>query len=71
MIAHPNSKNPRVEKDMLGRIHVYVGEPARENKANKAIRNKLALHYKVPKTVVTLIYGAKDKNKVFEIEDVD
>jgi len=30
IIAHPNSKNPRIEKDLLGATHVYVNAPPLE-----------------------------------------
>jgi len=65
--AHPNSKNPRIETNTKNNIDVYVREPSKENKANIAIIKALSQHYKVPKSSVTLISGAKNKNKVFEI----
>lgn len=65
--AHPNSKNPRVEKDTQNNIHVYVKEPSKDNKANNAIIKALSKHYNVPKSSVKLLHGAKAKSKVFEI----
>lgn len=67
IIAHPNSKNPRIETDLLNNIHVYVSEPAKENKANYAIIKIVAQHYKVPKTSVKLLSGEKNKNKILSI----
>lgn len=66
VIAHPNSKNPRVEKDLLDQLHVYVKEPPIEGKANNAVVESLANYFKVPKSTVRLISGAKSKNKLFE-----
>lgn len=67
IIAHPNSKKPRIEKDLLGTLHVYVNQPPLEGKANNAVREALAKYYNVKKSNVLLINGEKSKNKVFEI----
>ena len=67
IIAHPNSKKSRIEKDLLGTLHVYVNQPPLEGKANNAIRESLAKYYKVKKSSVLLISGEKTKNKVWEI----
>lgn len=67
IIAHPNSRKPRVEKDLIGTLHVYVGEPPLERKANNAIRESLAKYFKVKKNSVILISGEKSKDKTFEI----
>ena len=74
VIAHPNSKKTlpagrqaRVEKDLLGVIHIYVNEPPLEGKANNAIREALADYFKVKKSAVFLVSGEKSKNKIFEI----
>ncbi|OGL56285.1 hypothetical protein A2195_00930 [Candidatus Shapirobacteria bacterium RIFOXYA1_FULL_39_17] len=37
VIVHPNSKNPRIEKDMFHTLHVYVTAPPLEGKANKKV----------------------------------
>lgn len=67
VIAHPNAKQPRIEKDLLGTLHVYVNAPPLEGKANRAIEEALAEYFKIKKTQVELISGAKSKNKTFEI----
>ena len=67
VIAHPNSKRPRIEKDLLGTLHVYVNQPPLEGKANKAVILALAEYFNVGKTAVKIISGAKIKNKLFEI----
>lgn len=67
IIAHPNSKKPRIEKDLLDALHVYVNQPPLEGKANNAVREALAKYYNVKKSNVILIIGEKSKNKVFEI----
>ncbi len=67
IIAHPNSKNPRIEKDLLGATHVYVNAPPLEGKANKAVIEALTEHLGIKKGKVVLVRGEKSKNKVFEI----
>lgn len=68
VIAHPNSKRSRVEKDLLGQLHVYVREPPLEGKANKAVAEALSEYFDVPKSKVILKSGEKSKNKLFIIE---
>lgn len=67
IIAHPNSKKPRIEKDLLGTLHVYVSAPPLEGKANKAVIEALTGYFKVKKSNILLITGTKSKTKVFEI----
>ena len=66
--AHPNSRHPRIEKDLFGSLHVYVSEPPLEGKANKAVRESLAKYYKIAQSKVQLVKGEKSKLKTFEIE---
>ncbi|MCL4397420.1 DUF167 domain-containing protein [Patescibacteria group bacterium] len=67
VIAHPNSRRPRVETDLLGALHVYVSEPPLDGKANRAAGEALAKYFKVKKNQVLLVSGEKTKNKMFEI----
>jgi uncharacterized protein len=70
IIAHPNSKKPRVEKDLFGTLHVYVNQPPLEGKANKAVAGALAEYFKTSKSKVVLVRGEKSKQKVFNIDVV-
>jgi uncharacterized protein len=75
--AHPNSKKPRVEKDLsrlrqgfggqVGRLHVYVKEPPLDGRANEAVIAALASHFKIKKYQVKLIRGRKSKIKTFDL----
>ncbi|KKS14528.1 MAG: hypothetical protein UU77_C0009G0017 [candidate division WWE3 bacterium GW2011_GWC1_41_7] len=67
LVTHPNSKNPRIEKDAFDVTHVYVREPALEGKANNAVVNVLSKLYKVPKSRIKLVAGSKSKIKTFEV----
>lgn len=67
IIAHPNSKKPRIEKDLLDVLHLYVNQPPLEGRANVAVIESLAEHFDVPKSKIQLISGQKSKNKIFQI----
>lgn len=67
IIAHPNSKKPRVELDLLGVLHIWVSQPPLEGKANMAVIESLAQFLKVKKSAIMLVSGDKSKNKVFEV----
>ncbi|OGG31307.1 hypothetical protein A3A63_01320 [Candidatus Gottesmanbacteria bacterium RIFCSPLOWO2_01_FULL_46_9] len=67
IVAHPNARKPRVEEDLLGTLHVYVNAPPLEGKANMAVIEALAMHFKVKKSQVTLLSGQKSKQKTIEI----
>lgn len=67
VVVHPNSKRERMEKDLLGTLHIYVREPPLEGKANKATISALADYFKVSKSNIRLVSGAKLKHKVFSI----
>ncbi len=67
VIVHPNSKKEKVEKDLLGTLHVYVHEPPLEGKANRATISSLADYFNISKSNINLISGVKSKYKSFEI----
>lgn len=67
IIVHPNSRKPRIEKDLLDTIHVYVSEPPLEGKANKSVIKTLTEYFNVNKSNVILLSGEKSKIKIFEI----
>lgn len=67
VIVHPNARQAKIEKDLLGTVHVYVHEPPLEGKANRAVILALAEYFHVKKSNVNLDLGAKSKYKVFEI----
>jgi hypothetical protein len=69
IFAHPNSKRPRIDKDLLGSLHVYVSQPPLSGKANKAVGEALAKHFNVSKSQVELVRGEKSKIKTFAINN--
>lgn len=66
VIAHPNSKKPRLETDLLGTFHVYVHEPPLEGRANQAVLEALSKHLNLKKSQIVQIDGFKSKHKIFE-----
>ena len=68
VFVHPNSKKPRVDKDLLGDLHVYVHEPPLEGRANLAVIEALAQYFKVSKSQVMLVSGGKSKRKIFNVQ---
>lgn len=67
VIVHPNAKNPRIENDLLGVLHVYVHEPPLEGKANRAVTEALAEYFHIRVRNVLLVHGDRSKNKLFDI----
>lgn len=61
------SKEELVQKIVGQDYLVRVKAPAQEGKANAAVTALLAKHFKLPKSKVTLLHGAKSKEKVFQI----
>ncbi len=62
----PNARKERV-LDEGGLFKVYVTAPALDGKANKALIELLAGHFKIKKGNVRVIRGEKSREKVVEI----
>jgi uncharacterized protein YggU (UPF0235/DUF167 family) len=65
--VHPNSRKPRIEKDLFNQLHVYVDQPPLEGRANVAVAKALADYFSIAKSQVQLIKGVKGKLKTFRI----
>lgn len=62
----PNAgKNSIVQED--GGLKIKVTAPAMEGKANKAVIDLLAKHFKVRKSAIQIIKGNKGRDKIVEI----
>ena len=64
----PNSKRPGVEALSDGSFEVRVNAPAREGKANDAVVELVARHFRVPPSDVRLVRGLKGREKELEID---
>ncbi|MFH1709562.1 MAG: DUF167 domain-containing protein [bacterium] len=65
----PNAKRERLVVEE-GRVRVYLTAPAVEGKANKALINFLAAHFRVKKNMVTIISGQTSRVKLVDIEGI-
>jgi uncharacterized protein (TIGR00251 family) len=62
----PNAgKNTIIQEE--GRLKIKVTAPAIEGKANKAVIDLLAIHFKVRKAAINIIKGEKGRDKIVEI----
>jgi uncharacterized protein (TIGR00251 family) len=64
----PNMKEEKVEK-VDNVFAVYVKEPAKEGRANKAVVELLSKYFKIPKSKIVILSGMKSKQKIIEIKD--
>jgi uncharacterized protein (TIGR00251 family) len=65
--AKPNAKEESVEKIDENNYVVSVKEPPVKGKANEAIRNALAMHFKTASARVKIVSGFSSRNKIIEI----
>ena len=65
----PNSKIDEVVKEG-DRFLVRVKEPAKEDKANRAVIKLLAACFKVPQRQVVISSGFGSRNKVIEVLEI-
>jgi len=65
--AKPNSREEKVEKIDENNFVVYVKEKPEKGKANQAIRNALAVYFKVASARVKIVSGYSSRHKIAEI----
>ena len=62
-----NAKKARVTKVSETSYEVRVDERAVEGRANKRLIEILSEHFKVPKSKVSIVSGAKSREKMVEV----
>ena len=62
-----NAKVNAVEESDTGELRVLVKAPPQEGRANEAVIEVLAAHFKIPKSRVAIVGGFKSKNKIIQI----
>jgi len=67
--AKPNSKEEKVEKIDETHYVVFVKEPPEKGRANKAIRNALAVYFKTGSSLVKIVSGYSSRSKIIEIAE--
>ena len=64
----PRAKLNRIEEIGNNSLKAHLSAPARDDKANKALREMLAKHYQVKKKQVFIVRGERSQNKVVEVK---
>jgi len=65
--AKPSSREEKIEKIDDINFVVSVKEPPIKGKANEAIRNALAVYFKIASSRVKIVAGSTSRNKIIEI----
>ncbi len=63
----PNAKKEFIEEISPGKLRIFTREPARDNRANKAITRIVAEFYRVPIAKIRIIHGHHAQGKIIEI----
>ena len=63
-----NAKENSVLEGPGGELRVLVKAPPQEGRANEAVIETVAAHFKVPKSRVEIVGGFKSKTKIVEIK---
>ncbi len=63
----PNAKEVRISKTSEAGYEVKVDEKAVGGRANKRLLEILSKHFNVPKSKITIVKGAKSRDKMVEI----
>ena len=62
----PGSSQEKIIENSQGELVVYLRAKAHDGEANNALIKLLSKYYKVPKTSIKIIRGAKSKSKIIE-----
>jgi len=62
-----NAKENSVLEGPGGELRVLVKAPPQEGRANEAVIEVLASHFKVPKSRVAIVGGFKSKQKIVQV----
>jgi len=68
--AKPDGYEDRVEKTKEAHFTVETREPPIRGRANQAIIRLLGEYFKIPAFKIRLIKGAREKSKIFEINEL-
>ena len=66
----PNSRKPGISVDETG-VEIRVSEQPHDGRANEAARTLLAQALDIPRSRITLIRGARSKEKAFAVEGLE
>jgi len=63
----PNAREARVIGVSQDYVEAWVDERAVGGRANKRLLEILAEHYKIPKSRISIVRGAKSRNKIVQV----
>ena len=63
----PNSKEARVVKLGEADFEVRVDEKAADGRANKRLLEILSEHFRIPKSRIIIVKGARSRDKILQI----
>ena len=63
----PGSSQEKIVETNEGELTIYLRAKAHDGEANDALIKLLSKYYKVPKTSINIIRGAKSKSKIIEL----
>ena len=63
----PGSSQEKIIETNEGELTIYLRAKAHDGEANNALIKLLSKYYKVPKTSIKIIRGAKSKSKIIEL----
>ena len=63
----PGSSQEKITETAPGELIVYLRAKPHDGEANEALIKVLAKHFKIAKTTIRIIRGAKSRQKVIEI----
>lgn len=66
IIVKPGSSQEKIIEHAPGELTVYLRAKPHDGEANDALIKTLAKYFKVPKTTIKIIRGAKSHNKTIE-----
>ncbi|MDR0740860.1 MAG: DUF167 domain-containing protein [Puniceicoccales bacterium] len=66
----PNASRSEIITEKNGNLKVKVQAPPEDGRANKAVIQLLAQHFKIPKNHIKIIAGEKSHQKIIEVFDL-
>ena len=64
----PSSKSPSVTQLTESEFRVAVREPAQDGKANRALIELLADHFRIAKSTIKIVRGLHSRHKLIEVD---
>ena len=66
----PNSKQQKIIKKSEYSFEIKVKQKPVQGQANQAVINVLSLYFKLSKERIKLVKGFKQRNKIFEVDNL-